>query len=134
MDTDHTYLNQLADQIAVVERAPGSSARGRKGERGPYQLTLAVWRQHTRLPYDLAEHEIYARPVAVAHLTWLRDNLRRRGLAINSYNLALAWNAGLTAAVTGRTKPSHRDYASRVRNLVDDQHRGSSLAYGKNFR
>lgn len=115
----HPHIDIIADQIAVVERAPASTKRGSAGERGPYQLTYAVWTQHSSLPFELANYEAYSRPVAKLHLEWLRSNLIKAGFEPSAYRLALAWNAGLTAVVKRREKPRSVDFANRVRNLVE---------------
>ncbi len=109
----------IAQQIAVVERAPSSYKSGAAGERGPYQLTFSVWSQHTTLPFELADHEVYAKPIAKLHLEWLKTNLIKAGFVPSTYRIALAWNAGLTTVIRHREKPRSIDFANRVRNLVE---------------
>jgi hypothetical protein len=111
----------VAAEIRHVERAPGSRAVGRAGELGPYQFTEAAWRQHTKLPFSCATDPKTAEQVAIKHIAWLGSNLLRHGFEASPYNLALAWNAGLTATVRQQLKPRHRDYAQRVANLVDER-------------
>ena len=120
-----TDLACVAAEIRHVERATGSTATGRAGERGPYQLTRAVWSQHTTLPYSLADDEPTARIIAVTHLSWLAEQLAAHGLEATTYNLALAYNAGLTAAVHGRAKERQKAYAQRVTNLFYDARRSN---------
>jgi hypothetical protein len=111
----------VAAEIRHVESAPVSQAVGRAGELGPYQFTLAVWRQHTTLPFAYANDPRIASQIAVKHVTWLGQHLVKHGFEASPYNLALAWNAGLTATVRQQLKPRHRDYAQRVSNLVAER-------------
>ena len=56
--------------------------------------------------------------VAVRHYDWLKTSLERNGLEATVYNIALAWNAGIGAVVSGRVPAVSRDYASRVENIA----------------
>ena len=56
----------------------------------------------------------------MAHYEWLRAGLKRNGLEVTSYNIALAWNAGLSAAVKGRAPRAAKFYAERVNNLASE--------------
>jgi hypothetical protein len=107
----------LADCLALVESgARGDAAVGPAGEIGRYQLSLAVWIQHRPAAhFALARDPVTARVVALEHLTWLSRHIR--AVEPTAYDLALAWNAGLTAAALGRLLPCHRNFAQRVANL-----------------
>jgi hypothetical protein len=107
---------RLADQIRKVEDWNGND--GRHGERGPYQVTRAVWRQHIPdEPFILARQEDWGRACALKHIAWLRQQLRRAGLDDNAHTVALAYNAGLTAVLKGKAPMDSYDYALRVENL-----------------
>ena len=57
--------------------------------------------------------------VAAAHLEWLRLSLEQKGRPATPYNLALAWNAGLGAVLTGKAPPGAHDYAARADALYE---------------
>lgn len=105
---------RLLDAIAQVEGHKWSDAGGR------YAIRYAVWSDRTRLPYRFASQERFAAPVARKHLAWLRNALKAQGIAATPYMLAGCWRAGLTRFTSGRAPASHRDYATRVVNLLND--------------
>lgn len=106
--------------IHWVENPTESTRPGPYGELGAYQFRRATWQMHTKEPFHLANHRATADKIAVAHYEWLRQGLIRNGINPSPYNIALAWNAGLTAVVKGRISSASRGYASRVNNLVVD--------------
>lgn len=85
-----------------------------------YQFRCGTWQMHTKEPLHLANHRPPADKVAVEHYEWLKRCLVRNGLPATPCNIAMAWNAGLTAVVKGRAPAASRNYASRVTNLVGD--------------
>lgn len=102
--------------IRAVEEWHGRD--GRAGERGPWQITRDVWAMHMPgRPFSEARKEGPAYACAVKHLAWLRAGLVKAGTDDNAFNLALCWNAGLTATITGRAPQISYDYAVRVSNL-----------------
>lgn len=91
---------------------------GAAGERGPWQITPAVWRQHCPAwSFETARQRGRARICAERHLAWLSDGLLRKGIAPVPFMLALAWNAGLTGATNGRAPVRAYEYAVRVENI-----------------
>lgn len=116
--------------IHWVENPTESTRPGRHGELGAYQFRRATWHMHTKDSFHLANHRPTADKVAVEHYEWLRRGLIRNGIPATSYNIALAWNAGLTAVVRGRIPAASRSYASRVNNLVVDL-KARQLASGR---
>ena len=106
--------------IHWVENPTESTRPGPFGELGAYHFRRTTWQMHTKEPFHLANHRATADKVAVEHYEWLRRGLIRNGIEASSYNIALAWNAGLTAVVKGRIPAASRSYASRVTNLVVD--------------
>jgi hypothetical protein len=63
--------------------------------------------------------------VAVKHFDWLEHSLLAAGYAADVENLALCWNAGLSAVMHDRIQPAHRGYAERVGNLYADFKKGA---------
>lgn len=93
---------------------------GRAGERSAWQITPAVWQEYTAAPFARASTDAkLGRVVAAAHLRRLHVDLRRRTGYVNTFTLALAWNAGLSGAINGRVPPGARDYAARAVALYE---------------
>lgn len=106
--------------IHLVENPRDLTRPGPAGELGAYQFRRETWAQHTTRPFRDALIRAYSDEVALSHYEWLRAGLTRNGLAVTPYNIALAWNAGLTAVVKGRVPRAARLYAERVNNLAED--------------
>jgi hypothetical protein len=106
--------------IHWIENPTESVQPGRFGELGAYQFRRATWQMHTKKPFHLAIDRAESDKVAVAHYEWIKRGLLRNGLEATPFNIALAWNAGLTAVLERRVPAVSRGYASRVVNLVDD--------------
>lgn len=104
--------------VAEVETGGNPRAVGGQGERGLYQFTLATWRAYTTQPFIAAHDPVIAHEVAVKHFVWLQDRMLASGRQPTAHHLAVAWNSGLSRALTGRFPQSTRDYASRVVNLT----------------
>jgi hypothetical protein len=117
--------------IHLIENPHNSAQPGAHGELGAYQFRRTTWRMHTRQPFQNALVRAHADRVAVAHYDWLSQQLRRKGIPATSYNIAMAWNAGIGAVTSGRVPRASRHYAQRVVNIADDLHRSmvaSSIA------
>lgn len=114
-------LLRLADCVAQVE-AKDASQIGASGERSEYQITRAVWQQHTEIAFENAsssapEYRRLSRAVAMRHLLWLSERLENP----TTFRLALAWNAGLaTANHAARVTAAQANYAQRVNNLYEN--------------
>jgi len=107
---------RLADAIRPVENWHGLD--GRHGERGPYQITRGVWSMHMPgTPFAAARQEGPGRACALKHIAWLARQLKAAGWPDNAHTIALAYNAGLTAVLTGKVPLESYDYALRVENL-----------------
>ena len=117
--------------INLVENPRNSPKPGANGELGPYQFRDSTWRMHTSKPFSLAVQKEHADQVAVIHYEWLRRGLERNGLSASPYNIALAWNAGLSAVVNGRVGSRTRGYASQVVNLVEEFNRNQIAALSR---
>lgn len=112
---------QTLRAINWVENPTNHSRYGSKGELGPYQFRSQTWRLHTSRPFGHAVRRDAADEVAVKHYEWIRRGLQAAGIDPNPYNIALAWNSGLTAVVSGRVPTSTYRYAEQVSNLVEKQ-------------
>jgi len=109
--------------IHMIENPRNSTQPGSHGELGAYQFRHATWRMHTRRPFHLALNRAESDTVAAAHYEYLRGGLERCGVPATTYNIAVAWNAGLDAAISGHAPHASRNYAERVVNLAHDMGR-----------
>jgi hypothetical protein len=109
---------ETLEAIHAVENPSNSPRPGRFGELGAYQFRASTWRMYTRRPFSEATNRQSSDEVAVRHYEWLKTTLAGAGVEPSTYNIALAWNAGATAVITGRVPSSSHDYASRVDNLA----------------
>ena len=111
-------VDRFVEAIRQVENYRGRD--GRAGERGPWQITAAVWSMQMRgTPFAEARHEWPANACALKQVAFLRAELLARGVDDNAFNLALCWNAGFTAATAGRAPVLAYDYARRVVALLE---------------
>jgi hypothetical protein len=110
----------LLHSIAIVEDWRGRV--GKAGEIGPYQMLPSTRADRIR---DLAARGIVApteQQIAQEHVDWLRRELRKAGTEPLPFNLALCWNAGLNATVTGRAPERSYRYACRVVGNLETTH------------
>lgn len=105
--------------IHALENPHNLTRRGPRGELGPYQFREATWRAYTEEPFSRALDVALSEVVAGRHFDWIMRRLRHAGLPATTYNVALAWNCGLAAVVTGRATRAAHDYAQRAVNLVE---------------
>lgn len=105
--------------INWVENPTNHARFGPKGELGPYQFRANTWRAYSSLPFSHAVQREHADAVAVAHYEWIKRGLQAAGIDPIPYNIALAWNCGLTAVTKGRVPSSTYRYAEQVTNLVE---------------
>jgi hypothetical protein len=109
------FDERVLNAIGAVEDPDHRFAVGAHGERGHWQMKEATWKQYTKLPFDeWADDDEAGRLVALAHLQWLTLELLRAGIEPTPYNLAVAWNAGLTPLVEETYTESTEEYANRV--------------------
>lgn len=73
---------------------------------------------HTKVPFSRALDRATSDAVAIMHYDWLRRGLERGGVPATTYNIALAWNGGLSAVVRGKAPRAAHYYAERATNLV----------------
>jgi hypothetical protein len=106
------------EAIHKLENPANSPKPGRHGELGAYQFRSMTWRMHTNVPFQQAIDRTTSDMVAVKHYEWIKRGLESAGVAATPYNIALAWNSGLQAAVSGRSPRVAHDYAQRASNLA----------------
>ncbi|MBC7366594.1 MAG: hypothetical protein H7343_07255 [Undibacterium sp.] len=106
------------EAIHQIENPRNLTRPGLFGELGPYQFRAVTWARHTHRPFADALDRRWADMVAVLHYDWLCERLAENGLEPSVYNVALAWNAGLSAAVRGRAPQCSHEYAARVGNIA----------------
>jgi hypothetical protein len=111
--------SDVLEAIHQVENPTDTQRVGRWGELGPFQFRPVVWRTYTQKPFSLAVDRTEAQAVAEMHFEWIRRGLERNKVEVTPYFIGLAWNAGLQAALNGRTSANSQHYAQRVANLVE---------------
>jgi len=116
-------LNSIAQlETGTIDVGRPCAKIGRRGERSAWQISPEVWREYCEAPFTRASSvSRLAAMVAAAHLEWLRLSLEQKGRPATPYNLALAWNAGLGAVLTGKAPPGAHDYAARAVALYEEQ-------------
>lgn len=114
---------ETLEAIHWIENPNNSPRPGPYGELGAYQFREATWRMHTSVPFSRALVRSASDDVAIRHYEWLKQGLMRNGLEPTPYNIALAWNGGLTATVRGSVPAAARDYAERVTNIAQSLHK-----------
>ncbi len=119
---------ETLEAIHCVENPHNVTRPGLFGELGAYQFRESTWRQHTTVPFARALDRDVSDMVAVRHYDYLKRGLERAGLPVTPYNIALAWNGGLDAAVRGCAPAAARDYAERVANIAATLHRPELVA------
>lgn len=105
--------------IAIEEDWQGRV--GKAGEIGPYQMLPGTRADRRR---DLRRRGILnptERQLAEEHLEWIRRGLHAAEVDPSPFNLALCWNAGVRATVTGRAPESSYRYAGRVAGYYENQ-------------
>ena len=106
------------EAIHHLENPRNLTRPGPRGELGAYQFRSSTWRMHTEIPFRQAIERTASDIVAVKHYDWIHRGLARAGVPVTPYNIALAWNGGLAATITGRAPAAAHDYASRAANLA----------------
>ncbi len=105
--------------INWVENPTNQTQVGRFGELGPYQFRPATWRMHTQKPFRQAIQREVADEVAVKHYEWIKRTFEQAGVEPSVFNIAMAWNCGAEAVISGRVPTVSYHYAERVNNLVE---------------
>ncbi|HRP05929.1 MAG TPA: hypothetical protein PLV87_13535 [Opitutaceae bacterium] len=110
---------ETLEAIHWVENPENSPAPGPFGELGAYQFRRSTWYTYTSVPFEYARERTHSDAVAIKHYEWLKRGFERAGLAVTPYRIALAWNAGLSATLSGRIPAATHQYARRVANIVE---------------
>lgn len=105
--------------INWVENPTNQTQVGRFGELGPYQFRPATWRMHTQRPFRQAIQREAADEVAIKHYEWIKKTFEQAGVDPTTFNIAMAWNCGAEAVISGRAPAVSYQYAVRVTNLVE---------------
>ena len=87
------------EAIHQIENPHNVTRPGPYGELGAYQFRAMTWAQHSRRPFTDALDRRWSDEVAVRHYDWLCERLTRNGLEPSLYNVARAWNAGLSSSL-----------------------------------
>lgn len=111
---------ETLEAIHWVENPRNRQTPGPCGELGAYQFRAETWRMYTSRPFSEALDRHRSDEVAVRHYDWLKAALERNGVEASVYNIALAWNAGVSAVVNGRIPSTSQEYASRVQNIATE--------------
>ena len=108
------------EAIHKLENPRNLTRPGRHGELGAYQFRPSTWRMHTTVPFQKALDRQTSDVVAERHYEWIKRGLENARMPATPYNIALAWNSGLEAAIRGKSPRVSHDYAQRAVNLVAD--------------
>ena len=108
----------LLAAIHNLENPRDLTRPGPRGELGAYQFRAETWRMHTATPFAHALDRETSDRVAVKHYEWIKRGLEAARVPATNYNIALAWNGGLTAAIKGRAPRAAHNYAQRAVNLA----------------
>ena len=114
---------ETLEAIHWIENPHNSSRPGPYGELGAYQFRESTWRTYTSQPFSQALDRSASDRIAVQHYEWLKQGLVRNGVEASAYNIALAWNGGLSAVIRGSVPATSHDYASRVLNIAQGLHK-----------
>jgi hypothetical protein len=106
------------EAIHQLENPRDLPTPGPCGELGAYQFRSVTWQMHTKIPFERAIDRHASDDVAVKHYEWIKTGLERAGVPATPYNIGLAWNGGLDAAIRDSAPRVARDYAERVANLT----------------
>jgi hypothetical protein len=106
------------EAIHQLENPRNSPKPGRHGELGAYQFRASTWKMHTAVPFHQAIDRGTSDVIAVKHYEWIKRGLESARVPATPYYIALAWNGGLSAAISGRSPRVAHDYAQRAANLA----------------
>ena len=120
--------------INWVENPTNQTQVGRFGELGPYQFRPGTWRMHTAKPFRQAINREVADEVAVKHYEWIKRTLEQAGAEASVFNIAMAWNCGVDAVLSGRAPSVSYHYAERVTNLVQTLKERTQPAVAEDIR
>jgi hypothetical protein len=106
------------EAIHQLENPNNSRQPGRFGELGPYQFRPTTWQMHTSIPFERAHDRAASDAVAIKHYEYIRRELQEARLPVTVYNIALAWNSGISNVISGAAPRVAHNYAARAANLA----------------
>lgn len=107
-------LAALVLALAQIETPNGVPlAPGPAGETGRWQLTPSV-RADRGAELEARHEKVTDEAIARAQVRWLERELVRAGVDPSPFNIALAWNCGLTRTLQGKAPVASYDFATRV--------------------
>jgi hypothetical protein len=106
------------EAIHKLENPRNSPKPGKHGELGAYQFRSMTWRMHTSIPFREALDRSTSDDIAIKHYEWIKRGLEAAQVPATPYYIALAWNGGLSAAISGRSPRVAHEYAQRAANLA----------------
>jgi hypothetical protein len=106
------------EAIHKLENPRNLTKPGPHGELGAYQFRSTTWRMHTSIPFERALDRAVSDSVAIRHYEWLKRGLEKARIPATPYNIALAWNGGLGAVISGKSPRVAHYYAQRAVNLA----------------
>lgn len=123
--SDHIDLPSMMAAIVAVENTP-RYLPGRNGERSEFQLTEAVWRQHSRMPFSWASsnkpHCIQeTQRVVRAHLKWIFRCLHSDGQVITPYSVGAIYKVGWKHFCEFQLTPEDQEYAYRIATVYQEE-------------
>ena len=113
-----TSRSATLEAIHKLENPRNSPRPGKHGELGAYQFRSTTWRMHTSMPFQRALDRATSDEIAIKHYEWIKRGLEAARVPVTPYYIALAWNSGLSAAISGRSPRVAHDYAQRAANLA----------------
>ena len=128
---DQIDLTRMADAILQCENTPWTTP-GASGERSSYQITEAVWKQHTTAAFSWAsdprpEWRRFTDKLVIAHLAWICQRIKLRGYTLTPWAVAAFYKGGYGRFFNGPLRDSDVRYAVRCENLYAE----NRLASGK---
>lgn len=123
-------LAVLLFAIGSVESGNDDYAVSRTGDRGRFQISAAVWAEHSARPHTYATNRVESERVARAHIErCIVPEIRRRGLTVTVFRIAGSWNGGPRGHLDrGRSK----GYAARVEAMYKVRLRHKPCDCGNN--
>ena len=106
------------EAIHKLENPYNLTKPGPRGELGAYQFRSTTWQMHTNVPFRQALDRTTSDLIAVKHYEWLKRGLENARIPATTYNIALAWNGGLSAVIRGKSPRVAHNYAQRAVNLA----------------
>lgn len=126
----NSLVAALVIALAAVETPHGVPALpGPAGETGRWQLTPAV-RRDRGADLRARGEAVTDEAVAAEQVRWLMRELKAAGVDPLPFNVALAWNCGLSRTLSGKAPERSFDFAGRVTHLVQVSMQTTTISSG----